>query len=332
MQEVVDIRSRVSSKNRTLMNAVDDKIKELSALGILPTVIGPDGKDFPVQVGDVSQVDYNRYRKATNVVLDAVNGQTGTWLSYAPTERDYKHIKLLSDLQELIEYDRAVQHILDPTDSDKAEMLNTIYPEFFQKRIEFISKVAELQLSYAFLMMDGIQTREDLELIACFWLLNDMGARIASIMNAPVHLLIYKQNWLVDGSRPQFFAETMPSYITEKLDHYLKALPGRLKEGRIPAQTAMIYTLLYHWATLGGGGFMVFNNNMVGKGGGIAFATGVNAFLDAVPEWATIPRIRKFIDGNTVVATRGIDASFAPTSRASNRLAAVNFETFLKST
>jgi len=261
-EKALKISEKVSGTNRRLRESIDEHLQELATLGILPHQLA-DGKDFYAPVGDSSLIEYGRRVNAKRIYM----GHPSVVIS--DEEEDYRSIALLTRLQELVDYDRAVMQVFDPTDAGQMEKLGEIYPEWFSKRSEYLQKIADLQLQYANLLMDGIQSRDDLELVIGLWILSDMGYNIFLQMHWPVHKLIYAQKWI--PTEPDFFQHTMPKKVYESLQNNIKSKLARGDD----VNSAVLLGVVNILETLE-------DNSFIERSKGV------------LPEWAGLPRIMKY--------------------------------------
>lgn len=250
MNEAIRISEKTSATNRQIAERIDKRLKELANAGILPHKLpNTDGKDFYAPYGDASQLDHRRRVFAQRSLLAELNKVAGAetkkptrpFMAF-PVENDYKSIELATRLTELIEYDKTVMTLFDLNNPIERERLDEIYPEFTQKRLEFIYMVAEMQRTYARLIADGIRTEDDLEFIICLFLLNDYGLSVALLMQTPVHLLIYKNPYLSTGrvaardggeDIPQLFENRMPYKLTDRIEKRLIPMVKNMDQQKI---------------------------------------------------------------------------------------------------
>lgn len=96
-------------------------------------------------------------------------GNPNIQATYTATESDIESFRKLRNAEYLSAFDNMVsQEYLSKADPAQQQWLAQVYPEIYQRRIDEINRIAELQKRLAILEITGPRTKEDLEFI--FWM------------------------------------------------------------------------------------------------------------------------------------------------------------------
>lgn len=120
---------------------------------------------FPADYRVLSQREYDRSVAQKNIIQSS-----GAQLTYNLGDRDLVTWQKATDGLRKWVYDTNFVKILTQFNNDPANLdkFRKLYPEFFKLRLQYITQVAKLQARWAAIKLMGIQTKEDLNLILTF--------------------------------------------------------------------------------------------------------------------------------------------------------------------
>jgi len=100
----------------------------------------------------------------------------------SPTEEDVNILVRRQAELDLYQFENWLASIYDPRDPNMGRLINDMYPEYYQKRLEQIDMDAELQKRAAKLSLLGPQSKDDL------WLLYNIHMRRVVIPDHALHI------------------------------------------------------------------------------------------------------------------------------------------------
>jgi hypothetical protein len=111
--------------------------------------------------------NYVKFLNSPGQLSDETKG--GVAALYTPTEDDIRVIERKDQEKRLVNFEGFLEHFFDLKNPIHQKLLNDVYPQYYDRRLEIINDNLKLQEKMARLKLYGPQTQEDIFFLYALW-------------------------------------------------------------------------------------------------------------------------------------------------------------------
>ena len=157
-----NIRAETRDADREL-NDLSVKFRPGAVTGNNMMPGGPPANEFPARFTEVDDRDHRIALKAS-LIEDPTTGATPFGQAQL-TKEDLDWIESKRQIAQYLDLQVFIENFYDIKDPAHRALIKDLYPEYFERRLEYLKQMSDLQMQLAEIQLYGPRTRKDLHVL-----------------------------------------------------------------------------------------------------------------------------------------------------------------------